>query len=107
MIGGRAGQVVTLVERRDGVVGIVGHDDVREHEATTGREAIGNVAEQVGLLACVEVVHGERGDDEIEGAFRELVLEARHAEIGGGHDLVARLRACRSLSSIPIDRAWG
>jgi hypothetical protein len=40
--------------------------------------------EQIAFSVSIEVVDGENGDDEIERAARQRVLEAREAEIGVG-----------------------
>ena len=52
---------------------------VAEHEPCAGRELGSDALEEVGLPGAVEVVDGERRDDDVKRALRERILQARDA----------------------------
>jgi hypothetical protein len=53
----------------DDVGRIVGYHHVAEHEPSGRPEPVGDAGEEVRLTCTVEVVHGERRHDEVEGAL--------------------------------------
>ena len=49
-----------------------------------GPSRLGDAREQIRLTGTVEVVHSERGDDEVEAALGERVLETTDPQVGPG-----------------------
>jgi uncharacterized membrane protein len=94
LLGGRARAVVDVIDGRDHVGVVERHDDVADDDAAPGREHVRDARDtqsasltgtgQVGLAGAVEVVDAERGDDEVEGAAGQRVLQARDTQVGAG-----------------------
>ena len=82
LLGDRARHVVHTVDGRHDVGGILGDHHVAEHEAPAGPEPLGDAGEQVRFAGLVEMVHGERGHDQVEAPGGQLVLEATHPQVG-------------------------
>src|SRR3954452_23855994 len=75
------GQVVAVLDRRHDVLRIRGHHDVREDEQAGRVESGEDATEEVALARRVEMVDGECREDEVEGALRKRILEARDAQL--------------------------
>src|SRR5215211_1424812 len=63
------------------VVVVVWNDDIGEDKAPAGPEYLCDPMEEVPLAVAVEVVDGEAGDDEVERALRQRVLEPCDAQV--------------------------
>ncbi len=83
-VGHGLGQVEARVERGHDVGRVLGHDDVGHREAPAGRQHGGDAREEVGLGRPVEVVDGERGEDEVERALGQRVAQVLQAQVGAG-----------------------
>ena len=79
LVGHRIGEVEAGCAFDDRVLRPLRDDDVGEDEAAAGRQRRGHAPEQIGLSGPVQMVHGERGDDEVERALGQRVLQARDA----------------------------
>jgi hypothetical protein len=85
-------------ERRQRVDGILGDDQVAEHEAAPRPQRAGDAREQRRLLGAVEVVDGQRRHHEVERPLRQGLLDpadreprvaARQRGARGGEHLAA------------------
>ncbi len=95
------------------VLWIVWDDDVAEHERAAWLQHVVHAPEEIALAGPVEMVDGERRDDEVERSRRQRVLEPAQVELGrrqsfaraGEHRLVgvdrspARIRMLREHAS--------
>jgi hypothetical protein len=79
-------------------------DDIADYEPPARPENRSNPAEEIGFLARIEVMHGERGEDEIEGSFGQALLQARDAEVYPGGKLAPRLLQHRVALVDPDER---
>jgi len=57
-------------------------DDISQHEPSALRQLLRHPGKQVRLHRVVDVMQGERGDDQLEGPFRERILEAAESQLG-------------------------
>lgn len=93
LVGERARPVEARSERRHGVGRIVGLDDVCEDEAADRCEGVRHSGEHVRLARTVEVVERQRGDDEVEAAGWEGVLEVGCMQLHSLEDAPRRHRS--------------
>ena len=84
LVGQRGGTVVVGGQRGHRVGRVDGDHDIAEHEAAAGTQDAGDAGEQVRLVGPLQVVDGQRRDDEVEGAGGQRV--------GRGRRTVARRR---------------
>jgi len=73
--------VVHVVAGRHDVGGIVGCDEVAEHESSARRQARPDRTEQVLLLASVEMMDRKHRYRHVERTVRKLVLQSRESEL--------------------------
>jgi hypothetical protein len=103
----RVGQVVFPVDRGDDVLVVLRDDDVGEDEGAARLEDRGDAPEEVLLAGAVEVMDGERGDDEVErGPPAADPAAARGAGRPAGTTVRAR-SSISALESIATRRASG
>lgn len=70
------GDVLHPVDEREGVRGVLRHDEIGEHEPTAGSEHLRDATEERGLGRTRQVVYGEGGDNEIVRTVGQWVLQA-------------------------------
>ena len=70
-------------QRRDRVGGVDRDDDVGEDEAPARAQRAGHPGEEGGLVRSFQVVHGQRGDHEVEGARGQGVGQLGHDQLDG------------------------
>jgi hypothetical protein len=85
--------------------GIARYDDVGEDRAPAGSEPLGNPPEEIPLALRVEVVDGERRDDEVERPGRERMLARARAPPAPGKVPRAAPSSIGALASRPASRA--
>jgi hypothetical protein len=61
---------------------ILGDDHIGEDEPAARPEGFRHPPEEFAFTRCIEMVDDERGVDEVERPFRQLVLEPCEAEVG-------------------------
>src|SRR6476620_7228651 len=85
-----------------------GMSGTRRHtaQATAWTEGCGYSIEEIGLRCTLQVVYGERGDNQVEGAGRRRILEAAFMKLAEGMARFAWL-SMSGLESIPTRSAPG
>ena len=96
LVGHRRGPVVVAGQRRHGVGRVERDHDVAEDEAPARAQHLGDPAEERGLVGALEVVDGQGGDDEVEGAGGQRVGQLGHTQL----DRAAAASRARAASSI-------
>ena len=98
LVGQRGGPVVAGGHRGHGVGRVDGDHHVAEHEAPAGAQDAGDAGEEVRLVRPLQVVDGQRRDDEVEGAAGQRVGQVGHPEL----DARRRPGAARAAASMAL-----
>ncbi len=108
LVGRRGGPVVVPARWGHDVARILWDHHVTQDKTTTRPQNARDACEERRLARAVEMVHGQGGDDEVEGSRRQRLAEVRHtkADAETGQAGPGRVEH-GGLSSMPVPTAPG
>ena len=81
LVGDGARVVVLRAERGDRVLAVLGYDDVCDDKAPARAKARANAPKEPGLFLPAEVMDDQGGDDEVDKALGQRVLDPADAQV--------------------------